>query len=234
MSKATIVIPTTGSPHLDRTINSARNQSDADCWVVVDGPEYSVAARKISDQYSDVKVIQLPENTGGDGFYGHRIYAAIGFLINSDYVLYLDQDNWYDDDHVETMIKCIEKNSYDWCYSLRKIYDKNENYITDDNCESLGKWPAWVNQQVHLVDTSCYCIKRDVITKLSGAWYNKWGGDRIFYANLAHYFPNFGCTSKPTLNYRLDGNPGSVTADFFAQGNAVMQSRYPNGFPWRQ
>lgn len=234
MSSATVIIPTTGSSALSTAIESVIRQTHTDlqCWVIIDGPQFKDAALDIVKKYESVKVIELPENTGSDGFYGHRIYAAVGYLVNADYILYLDQDNWFDPNHVESMIKHIETNNLDWCYSLRKIFDKNGSYIADDNCESLGKWPAWVNEQAFLVDTSCYCIKKDVITKISGIWYNKWGGDRIFYANLAHHFPKYSCTSKHTLNYRLDGNPGSVNAEFFYQGNTVMQTKYPIKFPW--
>lgn len=235
MSSATVVIPTTGAATLDQAIQSVRKQTHKDtrCWVVIDGPDFADAARTITSRYPDVKVMLLPENVGADNFYGHRVYAAVGFLINTDYLLYLDQDNWMEPDHVATMIATIERNGFDWCHSLRKVNDRDGNYLLDDDCESLGRHPAWMNDQVHLVDTSCYCIKRDVASKISGAWYGKWGQDRVFLANLNHHFPKWGCSGKATLNYRLDGNPGSVTKDFFVQGNAVMSQRYAGAFPWR-
>jgi glycosyltransferase involved in cell wall biosynthesis len=235
LTKATVIIPTTGSPSLERAIQSVLAQSyqDLECWVIIDGTQFASAARTITAKYDRIKVLELLDNTGANNFYGHRIYAAAGYLINSDYILYLDQDNWMDPGHIESMITTIETRNLDWCYSLRKIYDKNGTFVADDNCESLGKWPAWVGDQVFLVDTSCYCIKREVIVRISGAWYAQWGGDRVFYANLSHHFTNFGCTGKHSINYGLDGNPGSVTADFFFQGNSVMKSKYPTLFPWQ-
>lgn len=234
VSTATVIIPTTGSTCLDSAISSVVNQThkDTQCWVVIDGPEFAANTREITKRYPSVRVLELAENTGANNFYGHRIYAATGFLINTDYILYLDQDNWFDPDHVANMIAHLDKTGDDWCHSLRKIHDKNGNYLTDDNCESLGKWPAWVGENVHLVDTSCYCIKREVITRISQAWYAGWGGDRIFLANIAHHFAKWSCTGKYSLNYRLDGNPGSVNAEFFTQGNKLMSDQYPAGYPW--
>lgn len=234
MAKATVVIPTTGSPCLEKAIRSviAQTYDQVECWVIIDGPDFATPARDIVRNFPSVKVLELIENTGGDGFYGHRIYAAAGYLINSDYILYLDQDNWMEPDHVASMVAYLEKTGNDWCHSLRRVFNKDAEYLADDNCESLGRYPAWVGENVHLVDTSCYCIKRDVIVRISGVWYSKWGGDRIFLANLAQHFPKWGCTGLHTLNYRLDGNPGSVTAEFFEQGNAVMQAKYSDGFPW--
>jgi hypothetical protein len=98
----------------------------------------------------------------------------------------------------------------------------------------LGRWPAWVNDQAFLVDTSCYCIKTDVAARIGHAWHGKWGQDRVFLANIKHFFPNWCCTGRATLNYRLDGNPGSVTKEFFVQGNSAMSLKYPDGYPWRE
>jgi glycosyltransferase involved in cell wall biosynthesis len=236
MSTATVVIPTIGSDCLDDAIRSVRAQTypGTRCWVVVDGPEHAAAARRITSQYPDVRVLLLPENVGADGWYGHRVYAAVGYLINTDYLLYLDQDNFYAPDHVAHMIGLIESQGLDWCHSLRNIHDRQGRLLMPDDCESLGRWPAWVNDQVHLVDTSCYCIKRSVAARVSGAWYGQWGQDRVFLATIAQHFPKFGCTGLHTVGYRLDGNPGSVTEDFFRQGNAAMAQRYPAGFPWRR
>jgi len=32
----------------------------------------------------------------------------------------------------------------------------------------------------------------------------------------------------------VNGNPGSVTAEFFEQGNEVMNKRYNGVFPWQK
>ena len=33
--------------------------------------------------------------------------------------------------------------------------------------------------------------------------------------------------------YRLDGNPNSVTKEFFDQGNDVNKQKYGGEFPWK-
>lgn len=231
---ATVVIASTGATQLEDAIASVVSQThkEVNCWVVIDGPQFVAQTLSITQKHPTVSIMALPENTGANGFYGHRVYAATSYLVNSDYVLFLDQDNWMAPDHVSTQIENCERNGLDWSYSLRSIWDKDGNYLLDDNCESLGKWPIFLGDQHHLVDTSCYCIKKDVITKIGGAWYGGWGWDRQFYATISHYFPKYDTTGKHSLCYRLDGNPGSVNKDFFVQGNAVMQQRYPGGYPW--
>ena len=232
---ALVVIPTTGSETLAHAIESVQQQDylNTDLWVIIDGPQFKDRAMLIINRYPTVKHMCLPANTGANGWYGHRIYAAVSYLFDHDYLLYLDQDNWFSKEHVSTMIAACQKNNWHWCHSLRRIHDVNGNYICDDDCESLGRYPIFLSDQHFLVDTSTYCIRREVMINMAPAWYSGWGGDRRFYAAISQHVPNFGCTGKATVSYRLDGNPGSVNADFFIQGNTVMNQRYPGGFPWR-
>lgn len=222
----TVVIPTTGKESAIKAVNSVKNQTfkEVTPLLVYDGPSWN----KLDIECDSMT---LPYNTGANGFYGHRIYASISALLNTDYVMFLDEDNWFEPDHVESLMSIINKNNYLWAYSLRKIYDKGE-YVCDDNCESLGQWPVYVNQSNFLVDTSCYCIRRDVGIKLGGSIYGKWGADRQFLSVLKQYAPNFGSTKKHTVCYQLGGNEGSVTKDFFLTGNAMMAEKYPDGMPW--
>ena len=236
LKSALVVIPTTGAATLADAVASVVTQThkNTQCLVIIDGPEYEAAATAILANFPTVKKMTLPWNTGKNGWYGHRIYFLSAPLIDQDYWLALDQDNWFEPDHVETMINTCEDTTLSWCYGLRKIYDVNGRYICDDDCESLGKWPIYISDQHHLVDTSTYCLRKEVIVNLASAWYSGWGGDRRFYSIITQHVKDFDCSGKSTTCYRLDGNPNSVNSDFFIQGNAVMRQRYPMGFPWRK
>lgn len=233
MKWSVVVIPTIGSDLLSDAIESVLNQTykNVEPWVIIDGPEYEDKAKKILINYPTVKSMCLIANTGASGFYGHRIYAAVSYLFDHDYISYLDQDNFFLSNHIETSINACETNNWDWCHSLRKIYDVNRNYICDDNCESLGRYSVFSNDY-NLVDTSTYCIKQEVMINLAPAWYSGWGGDRTFYAIISKHVPNFGCTKQHTSCYRVDGNPNSPKPEFFIYGNTIMKQKYPEGFPW--
>ena len=232
---ATVIIPTTGSKDLKKAIDSVLSQSyPTDCYLVVDGKKFDYDTLKIiqDNNYTDnpkFKCCVLPINVGAGGFYGHRIYAAFTHLINTDYVLYLDQDNWFEKEHVQSCIAAIKENNADWSYSLRNIYE-NDVFVCQDNCESLGKWQTY--HGANHIDTNSYCVKTQVAIKLANAWHGGWGQDRVFFHNLANYFKNFVCTGEYTVNYRVGGNAGSVTTDFFKNGNAIMNGRYNGVFPW--
>ena len=232
--KVAVVTPTIASKHLKQCIDSVNKQTYKDIthYIFVDGCQYEPEARKILKQSPKTKMIELEENVG-KGWYGHRVYAACSFLVNADVICYLDEDNWYEPNHIEELVNVIKEGN-DWAYSLRKIYNKNGEYICEDNCESLGKWPVYFNNEVFHIDTSSFAVKRDVATRIGHAWYGQWGADRQFFGAIKQHFPKYECTRKHTLSYRLDGNPNSVTQKFFDEGNSVTNQKYNGNYPWKE
>lgn len=240
MKKVSIILPTTGSQLVSDAISSCLKQTyeNLDLYIVVDGPEFVKDYFSVINYfninyhkkyYDKCKITFLPENVG-KGFYGHRVFASFPHLVNSDYVLFLDQDCWFDSQHVESMVKTIEDNNLDWCYSLRKIVKNTGEFICNDDCESLGKWNP-VMQYNH-IDTNCYCIKKEVAIRTCHAWHGGWGADRQFYSVMHQHVPNYDCTGKYTVNYRLGGNEGSVTENFFLNWNERTNQLYYGNFPW--
>jgi glycosyltransferase involved in cell wall biosynthesis len=235
----TVITPTIGSPKLIDAIESVKNQTyKCKHLLVIDGSENAHNVYSNAIIHDDVKVVHTPENTGktGGNFYGHRIYAAYPHLINSDYILFLDEDNWYEPNHVESLVSVAEKGNLDFTFSLRKIFSAEGKYLTDDNCESLGKWPIFMSRSSphgpqYLIDTSSFCFRREFIQQTCHLWHSGWGGDRrYFYAvrDNAKYDTN----GKHTLCYRLDGNPNSVTKEFFETGNKTQEAYYEGKYPW--
>lgn len=236
---AVVVTPTIGSPKLADAIRSVQEQTYGDLThlIIVDGPEYFEKAEEIvrntlsSKPNRDVKLVQVPFNTGKNGFYGHRIYAGYPHLLNQDYVFFLDEDNWYEPDHISSLVPVLERN--DFAYSLRKVFTPDKQFVCDDNCESLGKWPIFFTHDdpQYLIDTSSFAFNLKFIQATCHLWHSGWGGDRRFLYSVMQN-ANFDTNKKHTLCYRLDGNPGSVTADFFIQGNQKQSEIYEGKFPW--
>jgi glycosyltransferase involved in cell wall biosynthesis len=232
--KVAVVTPTIGALTLSDCIQSVDSQTHEDLvhYLFLDGREHESKIWYQLEGATKVKTIRLEENVG-KGWYGHRVYAACSFLVNADVICYLDEDNWIEPNHVENLVQKIQQGN-DWAYSLRKIYDKDGNYICEDNCESLGKWPVYFNDSVFHIDTSSFAIRRDVAVRIGHAWYGQWGADRQFFQTLKTHFTRYDCTNKHSLCYRLDGNPNSVNKEFFDNGNSVMQEKYGEDFPWKK
>ena len=231
--KVAVVTPTIASEHLKKCIDSVDKQTYEDIvhYIFIDGCQYEPKAREILVGSSKTRMIELEENVG-KGWYGHRVYAACSFLVNADVICYLDEDNFFEPNHIETVVKKLQEGN-DWVYSLRNIHDKEGKFLCEDNCESLGKWPVYFNPEVHHIDTSCFAVRRDVAVRIGHAWYGQWGADRQFFGALKNHFPKYSCTNQYTTNYRLDGNENSVNEEFFIEGNKINSEKYQGNFPWK-
>ena len=231
--KVAIVTPTIGSKHLKKCIDSVDKQSYENIthYIFIDGIEHFEEVENIAEGASRTKFVALEENVG-KGWYGHRVYAACSFLVNADVIVYLDEDNWIDRTHIETLVNTLNESGAQWAYSLRNIYEEDGTYVCPDDCESLGKWPTYFDEKIFHIDTSCFAIRRNIAVSVGHSWYGQWGADRQFFHTLKKHFPNFVCTNQHTVNYRLGGNEGSVKKEFFLNGNNLMSKNYTGDFPW--
>lgn len=242
--RAVVITPTTGAPELEQAIQSVARQGDGvEHWVVVDGVQFAEKSIKIvqDNPQPHLRIIILPENTGmpynhfwgelESGFYGHRIYASIAGLINAKYTLFLDQDNWFEDNHVRIMVEAIQRKNLEWCYSLRKAVDKDGSFICNDDCDSLGIFPNQSN--IAFVDMNCYCFTTEFLLKLQHVFYrDTYHCDRELFKHAlatSKSPESFAGTGKYTVNYRC-GRDGQ--SQWFLDGNEKIKEIYPT-FPWR-
>ena len=224
-----VITPTTGKETLNKAMESVQDQTvPTEHLIVEDGKLTNMHI--FETEYGDRqrKKITLPENVGGNGWYGHGVYAAMPLMVNADYILFLDEDNWFEPNHVETMIAKIKSKDLMWSYSLRRICNEAGEYIEDDDCESLGRWPAFYDHTVNFVDTNCYCFRREYLVSVSNTFYGQWGADRPFYKAASTKLPAFGSTGLATVNYRASERLLSM----FKEGNAVIKKSYET-LPWR-
>jgi glycosyltransferase involved in cell wall biosynthesis len=240
IEKSVVVItPTIGSPKLADAIESVANQTykNIEHLIVVDGDQYFDSTVNVLpfNPNSNMKILPLPWNTGGTGgkFYGHRIYAGVPHFLNADYVFLLDEDNWYEPDHVRTLVEVLDRGN-DFAYSFRKIYSPDKTYIADDNCEALGKWPIYFshNDPQYLVDTSSFAFNTKFLQKTCHFWHSGWGGDRRYLYSVLAQNPKWDTSHNHTLCYRTDANPNSPDADFFIKGNEQQLEHYKGKLPW--
>jgi Glycosyl transferase family 2 len=126
----TVVTPTTGNPTLLRALESVSRQSHKPIQHLVfnDGAELQPELKKQILQYN-IDLIEMPYPTGRDRFNGHRIYGASAFLGNGDHFCFLDEDNWFDTNHVASLLEVINGGRrVDWAFSLRKIVDADAKF----------------------------------------------------------------------------------------------------------
>jgi hypothetical protein len=239
-TKVAVITATIGHPGLERALLSVRNQSHTriDHLVVVDGPEFAdcvtptVQAVRGATRSPDLLV--LPRRTGMDGYCSHRIYAAMPFLVDADYVAFLDQDNWYSPAHIEALLGAVSGHDAPAAYSLRNICDAQGTFVCHDDCQSLGLLAECYDAPgIRHIDANCWLVSRRLATTLARHWNQRHYGDRVFASSVMANCPHLPCTGQYSVNYTAGSRQGSATTEFFLRGNRVMQERYPEGIPWR-
>ena len=202
--KVTIITPTTGDKNLYKAMQSVANQT-VPCkhLVVIDGDKFIATAKKQIAFFSNVSVIELPENTGvwnGRLWYGHRIYSGVSFLINTDYVAFLDEDNYFDPFFVETMLNALESGKDKWVATCRRhIINEAGDYMGIDDFESIGKNKFGY----YLNDTSTYMFKTKAFCRFfSKHLYNTFGADKALSESVNALSMVHVDVEKPLLYYR--------------------------------
>lgn len=247
--KVSVITATIGKQQLAKCIASVREQTypNIEHIVVLDGKEHLSKADLVlydamfprGDSSTD-KLVMLPKATGKDRYNGHRIYGAFTYLCDGDYIIWLDDDNFIEPNHIESLVNAVQNQNLDWAYSLRKIVDDNGNYICNDDCENLGKWKSILND--NFVDVNCFFVKKELALQLSPIWYRKarepnvMEVDRALTAVLMHDSNKlkFDSNNDYTVNYRVGSTGISVKKEFFIQGNAAMLERHNGTLPWKR
>ena len=244
--RVSIITPTIGNSFLKECIESVRSQTytDVEHIVCVDGGERLGKTQEIIDECKfgsnpNEHLLVLPYPTGINRYNGHRVYGACTYIADGDYHIWLDDDNSLEADHVESLVRLVYSKDLDWAFSLRKIIDKDSNFLCEDNCESLGLWPSVLGEKDYFVDVNCYFVRKQLAVQMSPVWYRKFRepGQMEIDRAIAHVLMNnklkFDCTRDYTVKYRV-GNTGlSVQKEFFENGNAKMLEIYKGELPWK-
>jgi glycosyltransferase involved in cell wall biosynthesis len=241
--KVAIITPTIGTKHLEQNLLSVKYQTYKNLKhvVVCDGDEYYFKVKYPTKEcdHDNLIVMNLPENTGANGYNGHRIYGAIPFLIDADYFIFLDEDNWIEPNHVESLVNTVQGN--DWAFSLRKIVNQEGEYVCNDDCESLGRWHTCLSQNEFFVDVGCYFLPKKIAIQIAPIWYRRARHpeeqpevDRLLMRVLKQNNTTYETTGEYTLNYRVGNRTDSVQSEFFLRGNEIMTKIHNGVFPWRK
>lgn len=174
--KVSVIVPTHNRPHfLGRTIDSLLAQTYRDTEIVVvddnapDSPSRAdtQALMKEYEKYDNVIYIQNEKPLGGGPSRNEGIKAATG-----DYVTFLDDDDVYLPEKVETQLSFMLKNDLDVSFTDVFIHKadgklieyRRHNYVNDCSNEALFR-----QHILHsLCPTSTYMIKRSFILSTDG------------------------------------------------------------------
>jgi hypothetical protein len=175
--------------------------------------------------------------------YGGALKTILSYAANSRHVTYLDDDNWYAPNHVETMLAAVKDKA--WAFSLRHFVDaETGRLLCADTWESLGPGRGvYGKAQGGFVDTNCFFIDKlacnDVfpewaMTRFAGGT----GGDRQVLEKLRDR--PFGTNDAHTVYYRtrLTGQHPYLLWRFMRAGVDLARFMPPQAIPgdavWKQ
>lgn len=213
--KILVCMPTYHSPleWLERSTKSliVQTHSNFECYAVKDGcaqactfthfqnsclecencAQTECFFKQLAKDDKRFKYYNLAVNHSGAGW-GPRNFA----IMNTSHrlIAYLDDDNWYEPEHLESLYATMEKTNADMCYTGTMVWDKNGNLVAT---RLHNREPSAGN-----IDTSEIMHTRRLINKHGGWRYVKKCND---WDMVSRWFPGvkWSHTNKVTLNFYL-------------------------------
>jgi len=203
----TVVTPTTGNTCVLRAIKSVADQSYKKCPASHRHRQAGCACRnKVGHPTVRCRRNRTSLCDGKRQVPWTSHHWRICLSREGDFFCYLDEDNWFDWDYVAALLEVVRKGAA-WAYSLRKIVDRDGNFICNDDCESLGKWPSVLGPNDYLIDTNCYFLPRMAAVVSGPVWYRRFrepntlDADRAIVHLLRAQNADYDSSRRYSVNY---------------------------------
>jgi hypothetical protein len=138
---------------------------------------------------------------------GGALRTILSYAANSRRIAYLDDDNWWGEDHLQTLGEALHQR--DWAYSLRWYVDqKTGTPLCIDEWESVGPNAGIFKDRFGgFVDTNCLMIDKLACEPVLRWWSLPLRGEPHGYGedrNVFHYLKQhhkWGSTGRATSYY---------------------------------
>jgi len=178
-------------------IDAACAARPSNCAVQVFWPGYSTSRRHGG---------LTPPGDGG------ALRAVLTYLANSPYVAYLDDDNWWDPEHLYQLRRAMD--DAEWAFALRWfVQPETRRPVCVDIWESVGPGQGLFKENFGgFVDPSCLMINKVACPRAPQNWnfpleQDPMSADRSVFAFLSKNHKPRG-TGRPSVFYTLNANDG--------------------------
>jgi len=194
----TVITPTTGRESLAKLRDSLKQQKASYTHLLLWDATRDETARTPDSYKNEVtNSICLPGRMVQGDATGSALRAVGLMAATTRYVTFADDDVWFEKDHFSLLLDAIE--SYNWAYSMRKIYSPSGDYIGVDRFESIGDESAL---PYDLVDNSSNMFLRQIGVAAAHLYRETtdYNDDRLMYNFLKRYAGAPAKTNTPTVN----------------------------------
>lgn len=159
--------------------------------------------------------------------FGGALRTILSFAANSRYVAYLDDDDWFEPEHLSSLLTAIR--GHEWAHSLRTFVNPyNLEAMCVDSIENLGP-----NKGVYAMSGGFACPSSLMIDKRAcAAILHLWSEagaprgdaeDRVFFKALCDHFKSYGVSNRPTVNCVIKPEDGNHAI----RERAIVDAGYP-------
>lgn len=227
-----VIIPVyNGEKYINKSLDSIIFQSYSNLEIIVVNDGSSDGTKNILDHYEDrrLKIIEQ-ENAGVSAARN----AGIG-IASGKYIVFCDDDDFYENDFVEVAVNLAEKHPHSWIlfgnYTLERTDDLVETNILEDS-EYLDKHDGYTYAYFKSISGYCWgkIYSSDVI-KNNSIYFDasyQIGEDVIFNINYLNCVSNVITSSRVAYHYYSDRGVTSKLSDTFDIDVSLYRFRINN------
>ena len=159
--------------------------------------------------------------------FGGALRTILSFAANSRYVAYLDDDDWFAEDHLSSLLRAIEGN--EWAFSQRWFvnpYDLEPMCI--DTIENLGPAAGVYASYGGFACPSSLMLDKKACAPILHLWSEAGRPqgdmeDRVFFKALCDNFKSHGASNKATVYCVIKPEDGNHAL----REKIIIESGYP-------
>ena len=213
MAKVSIIVPVYNvEKYIKRSLESLVNQTFSDIEIIVINDGSTDNSANIIETFKDERIkLYSQDNKGGSAARNLGIEKA-----TSDYIMFLDADDYYHLDCVEKAYKCITKENTDICIYGSRFVDDEGNYIksvvpSHHTIMNISSDKSYLLNIENCTWDKIYkssIIKDNNVVYPYGLYYQDFG----FTFSLMRFVNSISFVNEELIEYTV-GRSGNITGD---------------------